>query len=117
MGMAKHIVLAQIHQVKSADVNSASSNQSNEGGEIPRLPKLARPVAETAIGLFLVFQGLGAYPRVAAKRAPCRSMGEKMRITLMMKSGAAMAAAANSLSMIATAPANRHSGMCRPESN
>jgi hypothetical protein len=72
MGMAKHIVLAQIHQVKSADVNSASSNQSNEGGEIPRLPKLARsPGGRNGHRAFLGFPGSR---RLSACRSKARSL-------------------------------------------
>ena len=47
-------------------------------GKFHALPKLARPVAETATGLFLVFRGLGAGNLcVVAERAPCRSTGER----------------------------------------
>jgi hypothetical protein len=57
------------------------------------LPKLARPVAETATGLFLVFRGLGpGYLRVVAERAPCPSTGERNGAVSVKLRGTAQAA-------------------------
>src|SRR5450631_508064 len=76
-------------------------------GKFQALPKLARPVAEKATGLFLVFRGFGpGYLRVVAERAPCRSTGKRNGAVFVRPRGTAQAADSTNPQIVSAKLAN-----------
>jgi hypothetical protein len=72
VGLAKHIVLAQIHQVKVCRCRFRKRKSIRWGNSTP--PETHSPGGRNGHRAFLAFRGLGAgYLRVVAERAPSLS--------------------------------------------